>query len=303
MISNILVPLDGSTLAEAALPGALWFSRLFGARITLLHVIERNAPASVHGDRHLTNETDALNYLKSIAEHFPEDIQVDFHVHTEEVSNVARSIATHASEFVQDMVVMCSHGKSGLHQFIVGNIAQKVISYGSAPVLLIQPQRDHQALFGNIERLMVALDEDPEHICGLEMAGLVARRSGAALRLVHVVPRLESLKGQDAAASKLLPGATIALLEIEQQESTAMLLERAKPLQKMGIEVTWQVVRGDPAEQIASAAESADAQMIVLSTHGKSGIGAFWASSVAPRVPALTDLPLLLVPTCWSEAE
>src|SRR5512133_2844131 len=193
MFVNILVPLDGSTLAEAALPGALWFSRLFGARITLLHVIEHNAPASVHGERHLTNEADALTYLRSVAEHFPSGTQVDFHVHSEEVSNVARSIAMHASELVQDMVVMCSHGKSGLRQFMVGSIAQKVISYGSMPVLLIHPQRDQAALFEHVDRLLVALDDDPEHNCGLEMAGLVAEQSKAGLHLVNVVPRLESL--------------------------------------------------------------------------------------------------------------
>ncbi len=303
MIVNILVPLDGSSLAEAALPGALWFCRLFGARITLLHVIERNAPASVHGERHLTNEADALNYLKSMAEHFPPNTQVDFHVHTEEVNNVARSIALHAGELTQDMVVMCSHGKSGLRQFMVGSIAQQVIAYGSTPVLLVHPQRDQQALFAHIDRLLVALDDDPEHNCGLEMAGLVAERSDIALRLVTVVPRLESLKGQEAAASKLLPGATTALLEIEKEEFNTMLAERAKPWQEKGIDITWQVSRGDPAEQITQAAAEERASMIVLSTHGKTGMGAFWAGSVAPRVPSLTDLPLLLVPTCWSYDE
>jgi nucleotide-binding universal stress UspA family protein len=43
--------------------------------------------------------------------------------------------------------------------------------------------------------------------------------------------------------------------------------------------------------------------MIVLGTHGKTGMGAFWAGSVAPRVPGQTDLPLLLVPTCWTFSE
>jgi nucleotide-binding universal stress UspA family protein len=303
MIANILVPLDGSTLAEAALPGAQWFSRLFGARMTLLHVIERNAPASVHGEHHLTNENEALAYLKSVAKQFPPGTQVDFHVHSEEISNVARSIAMHAGELVQAMVVMCSHGNSGLRQIIIGSIAQKVISYGSTPLLLVNPRLDQQQLFARIEHLLVALDDEPEHICGFEMARLVARRSGAALRLVHVVPRLESLKGQEAAASKLLPGATIALLEMEQQQAAAMLAERANPLREEGIAVDWQVRRGDPPEQIVQAAASMDTQIIVLSTHGKSGIGAFWAGSVAPRVPALTDLPLLLVPTCWSIEE
>jgi nucleotide-binding universal stress UspA family protein len=132
------------------------------------------------------------------------------------------------------------------------------------------------------------------------MAGLIAERSAAALLLVNVVPRLGSLKGEEAAAGKLLPSATTALLEIEQEEASSMLAARARPWQERGVEVAWQVRRGDPPEQISEAAASLNADMIVLTTHGKSGIGAFWAGSVAPRVPALTDLPLLLVPTCWS---
>ncbi|HEX9018440.1 MAG TPA: universal stress protein [Anaerolineaceae bacterium] len=303
MILNILVPLDGSQLAEAALPGALWFSKLFGARITLLHVIEHNAPASVHGERHLTSETEALDYLKSIAQHFPPGTQTIFHVHREEVSNVARSIAMHAGELVQDLVVMCTHGKSGLRQLMVGNIAQKVISYGSTPVLLVNPAHEEQGIFEQNVRLLVALDDDPEHSCGLELAGMVARRSGANLLLLNVVPKLETLHGQEAAASKLLPAATMALLEIEQEEATTMLSKRAKPWITKGVDVSWQVRRGDPPEQIAKTASDTDASLIVLGTHGKTGMGAFWAGSVAPRMPALTDLPLLLVPTCWSYGE
>lgn len=303
MILNILVPLDGSSLAEAALPGAIWFSQLFHARITLLHVIEHNAPTSVHGERHLTNEAEALAYLQSVAERFPAGIETSFHVHREEVSNVARSIAMHASELVQDLVVMCSHGRSGLQQFIVGSIPQQVIGFGSTPVLLIHPEQDQQRLFGRVERLLVALDEDPEHNCGLELAGLVALRSGAELRLLNVVPKLSSLKGEEGAASKLLPAATRALLEIEQEEAVAMLNERAKPWRERGVPVVTQVERGDPPDEIAKTAEALSASIIVLSSHGKRGMGAFWAGSVAPRVPALTNLPLLLAPTCWSYSE
>lgn len=303
MIKNVLVPLDGSALAEAALPGALWFSKLFGARVTLLHVIEHNAPASIHGERHLTSEPEALEYLQSIALAFPPGTETAFHVHTDEVSNVARSIASHASELVQDMVVMCSHGKSGLRQLVVGNIAQQVISYGSTPVLLVHPQLQQEPLFAHVERLLVAVDDDPEHSCGLDMAGIIAKRSGAELHLINVVPKLESLRGQEAAASKLLPAATIALLEIEQEEALQMLVERGKPWKARGISTAVEVRRGDPAEQIAKAAGAAKASLIVLGTHGKSGIGAFWAGSVAPRVPGMTDLPLLLVPTCWSADE
>jgi nucleotide-binding universal stress UspA family protein len=303
MIENILVPLDGSSLAEAALPGALWFSRLFHARITLLHVIERNAPANVHGEHHLSNNNEAMSYLEAIAASFPPDVQTALHVHTEEVSNVPRSIALHAGELGQDLIVMCSHGKSGLRQFIVGNIAQQVISFGNTPVLLVQPQREQKELFANVQRILIALDDEPEHSCGLELAGKIALQAKAELQLLNVVPKLESLKGKEAAAGKLLPAATTALLEMEQESAVSMLAEHARPLLEQGIQVRYQVKRGDPPEQIVRVAESVGASIIVLGTHGKTGMGAFWAGSVAPRIPGRTDLPLLLVPTCWSEEE
>lgn len=303
MILNILVPLDGSSLAEAALPGAVWLSQLFGTRMTLLHVIEHNAPASIHGERHLTSEDEALAYLESVAQSIPPGIETSFHVHREEVSDVARSIAMHASELEQDFVVMCSHGRSGLHQFMVGSIPQQVIAFGETPVLLIHPQRDQAKLFAHVSRLLVALDDDPEHNCSLELAAQIAQRSGAQLDLLNVVPKLSSLKGEEGAASKLLPVATRALLDIEQEQAARMLDERARPWREKGLAVKSLVRRGDPPEEIAKAATSVDASIIVLSSHGKRGMGAFWAGSVAPRVPSLTDLPLLLAPTCWNYSE
>ncbi len=303
MINNILVPLDGSSLAEAALPGAIWFSRLYSAGVTLLHVIEHNAPATVHGERHLTNEADAMAYLQAIARRFPEGTRVEYHVHREEVSDVARSLASHAGELDQDLIVMCSHGRSGLRQWMVGTIAQQVIGLGKTPVLLVHPQRDQNALFANVDKLLVALDGDPEHTCGSILAGDIAERSGASLVLLNVVPKLGSLKGQEAAVSKFQPATTVALLDIEEEEVIRMLDERAREWQDKGVKVAKLVRRGDPAELIGKTGEEEDVNMIVMTTHGKRGMDAFWAGSVAPRVPGLTDLPLLLVPTCASLKE
>ena len=297
-IHNILVPLDGSVLAEAALPAAVWLSRIYDARITLLHVIERNAPTNVHGERHLTNEQDAMAYLKSVAQSFPANVETEQHVHNEEVSNVPRSIAAHAGELSQDLVVMCSHGKGGLRQFMVGNIAQQVIGQGKTPVLLIQPEQDPKPLFENPACFLVALDDEPEHACGLEMAGSIAKRSGVELHLLNVVPKLDSLKGYEAATGRLLPAATTAMLEMQQEEANLMLANMAKPYLEQDVRVTWEVRRGDPPTQIAQRAQEIGASIIVLGTHGKAGMGAFWAGSVAPRMPEQTELPLLLVPTC-----
>src|SRR5512133_3182860 len=132
MIKNILVPLDGSRLAEAAIPAASRLAEALGAAVTLIHVIEHNAPQEIHGERHLTNPEDALQYLFGLAQQgFPANVHVNQHVHTSEVEDVARSIVEHAGEFAPDLIVMCAHGRGGFRDILVGSIAQQVIAGGS----------------------------------------------------------------------------------------------------------------------------------------------------------------------------
>ena len=61
MFKHLLVSLDGSHLAEAALPAALFLARMFGAKVTLFHAIEHGAPQEIHGERHLTDSEEARN--------------------------------------------------------------------------------------------------------------------------------------------------------------------------------------------------------------------------------------------------
>ena len=68
MVRHVLVPLDGSELAEAALSAAAATAAAFGARVTLFHVLEEWAPQTVHGQRHLTDAAQAEAYLASVAQ-------------------------------------------------------------------------------------------------------------------------------------------------------------------------------------------------------------------------------------------
>ena len=93
-MSSLLVPLDGSRLAEATIPIALDLREHLGVRVTLLHVLEHDAPESVHGDPHLTNEASAAAYLADVARRFTsDDGSVETHVHPNPEHDVAKSIA------------------------------------------------------------------------------------------------------------------------------------------------------------------------------------------------------------------
>jgi nucleotide-binding universal stress UspA family protein len=296
MFRHILIPLDGSHLAEAALKPAAELCKKLGARITLFHVIEKNAAAEVHGDRHLTTQDEACEYLGRLTEQaFPADAEVENHVHTEEVRNVARSISEHVVEFGPDLIVMCTHGQGGLRERIAGSIAQQVIGMVNTPILLLRPD-EAGGVYISFDRIMVALDGSPEHEASLEVAGELAVSLGAALHLVNVVPTAETLQGDRAPAGRYLPTTTKAMLNMTEEYAREYLVEKAMIWKEKGLPVTARVRRGDIAKELASEVTRADSHLIVLGTHGRAGANAFWSGSVAPKLAMQLRVPMLLVP-------
>jgi nucleotide-binding universal stress UspA family protein len=293
MFQHLFVPLDGSRLAESSLPYAAALSRVLNSAVTLIHIIEFNAPQEIHGERHLTEENEAREYLGQAArQYFPPGSRVETHVHTEEVKNLANSVVQHAGELTPDLIVMCTHGESGRFS-LVGSIAQQIIGQARTPILLIQPG-ETQANTPVLDKFLVALDGDPEHEQGLLTAGELAKMTHASLHLLSVIPTLGTLSGERAAAGRLLPGATSAMLDMAESGTVHYLEEKARSLRAQGIPVRTTIRRGDPVQKIL--ADSLDEDLIVLGTHGKAGMNAFWAGSVAPKIVNQTSLPVLLVP-------
>lgn len=297
MFEHILVPLDGSSLAEAAVAPAAVLAQRLGSDVTLLHVIEKNAPETIHGQTHLTNDEDACRYLDQVVErNFDREIRVMTHVHTEEVSQVSQSIVEHSVEFKPDLIVMSAHGEGGFHDFVVGSIPQQVISAGEIPVLLLQPETGNEYRDIQFNRFMVALDGNPAHEISLEAAGKLAVKLGAILHLIRIVPTLATLSAQDAASGTLLPAATSAMLEIAEEEACDYLREKLDWLAAQKIIAVAEVGRGDPAVEVVTSAEDHEVDIIILATHGRKGMDAFWTGSVAPQIVSRTHRPLLLVP-------
>jgi nucleotide-binding universal stress UspA family protein len=298
MYKHILVPLDGSNMAESALPAAAYLAGKLHSQVTLLHVIEENAPTEIHGERHLTNPDEAQRYLKELAgRHFKPGIKVETHVHREEVQNVAKSIVTHSrDEFAPDLIILSAHGHGGLRDLLMGNIAQQVLTSGQVPILLIDvPEVGCKDCF-EIRTILLPLDGNPQHEQAFSSGEQLAKACGAGVVLLLVVPTLTSLKGEKAATSIFLPGAVNLALEQAEEEAGSYMEEHLQHLEKMGISATSVIVRGDPASQIADAAQTANVDLIILGTHKKSGSDAFWSASVASKVSRLSQKPILFIP-------
>jgi nucleotide-binding universal stress UspA family protein len=296
MFKHILVPLDGSKLAEAALPAALSLAQTYAAPVTLLHIIEQDAPAEIHQDRHLTEAGEAEAYLAEIAKRiFPPNLKVNLHVHKSPVADVARSIVDHSSDEIQpDLIILSSHGNSGMHDLFFGNIAQAVAAASGVPVLLVKP--DEILTSFQIRHILVPLDNESVHDKALPVAESLAKAYGAEVDLLCVIPTLGTLAGEQAAVSNLLPVTSTAYLDIAEEIAQEHFQEHLDDFKEKNIPATAEIARGDPAQVIARTAETIGADLILFGTHGHAGLDAFWNRSVAAGVARRTQIPLLLIP-------
>lgn len=293
MFKHLLVPLDGSPLAEEALGPATFIARKTGARVTLLHSLEDRAPHQVHGTRHLTQADEGQAYLQEKASHELAGLTVECHVHDERVRDVSRSIAEHAGELTPDLIVMCAHGDASLRDRLFGGVAQRVVRPGQTPVLLIRPGA---APAQGFRKFLVPDDGSQDHEPGLEICAQLALVFEARIHLVRVVETLSTLGGAQGAASQFLPAAARLMLEMSEAEAVQHLEENIQQIRARGVQAAGEVRRGDPATVLVQAAREKEADLLVVRTHGKTGTDAFWSGSLTPRLYGATHLPMLLVP-------
>ena len=296
MFNHLLVPLDGSNLAEATLPVALSMAKILHAPVTLLHIIEQDAASVVHNDRHLTTSAEAQEYLEHVKQtFFPKSVQVDTHIHTAPVTDVAKSIIDHArQEFQPDLILLCSHGKGGMRDILVGSIAQQVAALGGTPVLLIKPGQETSPF--ELKRILVPLDNESNHDQALPFAEFLAKSFHAQLDLVCVIPTLVTDSGAHAAAGTMLPTTASAYLDIAEEIAEEHFQEHLDDFGEKGIQASATIRRGDPAGVIVKEAENQGVDIILFGTHGRAGLDAFWNRSVTATVAKKTQIPLLLIP-------
>jgi nucleotide-binding universal stress UspA family protein len=300
MFEHLLVPLDGSRLAEAVLPAVAWLAKRLGASITLLHIIEQSQPSTIHGDRHLTHPDEAEAYLADVAARLrgQVDTPIECHVHTAAErgeSDVARRIVDHAGELVPDLIILAPHGWGGLRDIFFGNIAQQVIQLGRTPIWVVSPGPSGQAASFDCRKILVTLDGSPVTEPALPVAETMARAGDASIHLLIVIPTLTTLPSDQAATGLLMPMATSAILDLAVQGAADYLRSVGDQLQAKGIPVLAEVHRGDPAPETVEVAERINADLLVMTTRGKAGLDAFWSDSVSRKVAGHFSRSLLLV--------
>jgi nucleotide-binding universal stress UspA family protein len=287
--ARILVPLDGSPLAEAVLPAACSLAKRLGATVLLLHVLEHEPPAAVHGEPHLCDAGEAFDYLeREAAELRREGITVESHVHERRVEDVAPAVDVHAHEFGADLIAMCAHGRSNLRTRLIGSIAERILRAGSVPVLLRTVRRADVPAFA-LRRLLVPIDFGHDIDAALAAARVLAPPYGAAVTLLAAPER------PPPTTSRLLPGTSALMRAYDLDTLRERIGEVADRLRADLDDVDAIVAAEPPTPAILAARDELSADLIVLVTDAHGGLSSWSEPSTVQQLLRRADLTLLLI--------
>lgn len=288
MFTTILVPLDGSDLAERALPQALTLADASGARLLLLR--------AAHGFNYPGGDPERIRLAAlAEAEAYLEELAARLGAPGRTIDTAARygDAATAIAEEVParqvSLISMSTHGRSGLGRWLFGSVADAVLRQATVPVLLIPATSARLWARGGARRILVPLDGSQLAEAALEPAVALARDFAADLTLLQVISTFyEPFAGE---AAPYIPVDS----EAELAEARSYLEGLAAPLRVAGIATTTRAEVGLPAAAIAAAAAEEDAMLIALATHGRGGLSRLVLGSVATGTIQRADVPLLLV--------
>lgn len=278
-MQRLMLPTDGSPESRRAVPYAVSIASANEAEVFVVQVVERPLLMSdnydgghAFGEVLASMDQWAQENLDSLSRHFT-DAGVKVRA-TRLSGSAAERLLWFECEERPDLVVMSTHGRSGLARFALGSVADRMVRHGTSPVLLVRGESSSPEL----ERAVVMLDGSGAAEGALDLVTLLA---GKPLRTVKLFEAVADPRDRNP-ASTYLEGVAAGLAEL-------------------GLQTTIKVDLGDPTFLIDRAAEDAD--FVILCTHGRGGLDRFRHGSVAERVVRESQKPVLLVRADTSPSE
>ncbi len=304
MYQCILLPIDGSPPSEHAAAVGMGLARRLGAAVVLVHVIEPQRY------RELRDYQEALERARTVGRALLEQWERKANraqvacttqltsTEPESRPGVAEALVDAGVAHGCDLVVMGTHGRTGLPRVLLGSVAERMARLAPTPLLLVRGDDTKPTLF---KRILVAIDGSAYSELALQHADALAGALKARLSVVYVVPDLTQLYLSAGRAWMFDPQQLEAQLAQEQQrlrEQGEFILQEAlkhcKHCQKPRT-MLREAGRHLIGERIREVAEEEKAELIVMGTHGRTGLRKFLLGSVAEDVAQQARQPILLV--------
>jgi nucleotide-binding universal stress UspA family protein len=311
----ILVPLDGSAFSEAILPYAVAIAQATKSALLLLQVLEPvvepifgtlGLPEYVEEEQLVEMRDEQFAAIHLYLEKIASQLQVDgIEIYTKviEGNHPATQILWEAEhDPLLLTIAMTTHGRRGVLHWLFGSVAAEVVQVTPRPLLLLRPQEGNRsfsmpdfnaALYQNI---VVPLDASAFAEQALDQASELALAMNATLHLVSIVPPPHVLPihiHKEEKESQVLMRAALHQTELEIR--THYLQQKAESFKEQGIRVQTDVAPGHPAEEILRFSTLHQESLLVMTTHGRSGLRRLLLGSVAMKVVQEAHVPVLLV--------
>jgi nucleotide-binding universal stress UspA family protein len=297
MFSRVLVPLDRSPLAEQALGQGVAIARASGATLDVVSVYEPIVLGVPQQDSLDQAGLDATRqYLEAVAAELSSSSTVST-THATYKGNAVECISTRAREIDADLVVITSHGRTGLSRMWLGSVADGLIRHSRVPVLLLRPTDatvEHRLAHRLYEHILIPLDGSAASEEVVPAAVSLAKCGGARISLLHVVQLVPLVAAHAvtpfAYTSPVFNDVAIAEMKAGAQQQLDAVAARVRD---EGTEVDVHLVVEMSAPQtILEFARSHAVDAIAMATHGR-GASRLLVGSVADKVLRGSDLPLL----------
>lgn len=290
-IRHILVPLDGSAMAECVLPFVTAVAKAFAARVTVLRVLES-------GD---TAPTDAVEWEIARAEAYARLAQHEAALRAQGVTASVEIVQGRAAEQLPhfakthgaELIILSTHGVGGLNSWKLGGTVQKIIAITHASVLIVPAQRP----VGDpprFRKMLVPLDCSQRAECILPAATELARAHNAELILAHVVPEPEIPRRMPPSNEDI--DLTEKVTERNRREGQRYLLAMQKRLAATTVRVEARlVVCPRPVQALQDLAKDEQVDLVILSAHGGTGDAREHYGSVAAKFLQEGSEPVIIL--------
>ena len=296
-VQRILYPVDFSEATDAGLAPALSLATEFGAELLLLHVlnfpypyVDPSTPAFDFEGYYREMEQEAREQMDRLVD---EDTRAFLRVRSTVLRGTpAHEILDTAQSQQVDLIVMPTHGRRGLDRVLFGSTTEKIVRMAPCPVLTVSPRRQPAAF--RPERIVLPTDFSAHAEPALEAALELARRYGATLTMLHVVTLWESDPANPAWRFPAIPDEyRKAMIDAAEKQ----LVGQRQRGEQQGVRIETMLARGfDPAAEIVrTAREDVHADLIVMGTHGHTGLTHLLLGSVAEKVVRTFDGAVLTV--------
>lgn len=296
MITRLLIPLDGSHTAEQVLPWASSLAERFRLPVELLAVVDIGTfLTSVDRARRFDKLVDEVSYHSKVyLEHISGRFAGSKVRRSVEQGSPAETIIKRAAANKSTLIAMTTHGRSGLDRWLLGSVAEKILRTTANPVLLVRADHDGRVSGeASFQSIIVPLDGSKLAEAALPDAARIARKFAVEVLLLRAYsnPYAPFVSGGGHYAVNLE-----ALLQDIRDAGRSYLEAKIADLKKRGVEqISYLLQEGDAADEILAVAEQSPESLIVMSSHGRSGVRRWLLGSVAETVVRHAHCPVLVM--------